>query len=80
MSVIVPLGWPVRLGKQRFLSIVLVVGGFLAVAVSRGLTSGFFRESESLSAFLNGLRNLWLDPMGTCPSAGICVRRPLDPE
>ena len=21
----------------------------------------------------------WLDPMGTCPSAGICVGRPLDP-
>ena len=28
MSVIVPSGWPVRLGEQRFLSIVLVVGGW----------------------------------------------------
>ena len=89
-----PLGWPGPLKESSFQNIGIFLGGFgadvcraLEVAVGffwgdLGVTLGFFRESRSFvpKSFVIFISNQWLDPMGTCPSAGICVRRPLDPE
>jgi hypothetical protein len=53
MSVIVPLGWPVRLGRQRFLSIVLVVGGFVGRGGFADINVGFL---SGVGVFISILR------------------------